>query len=40
MYSDAWKKMITQRYGAAPEITYYETPVIVDNATRPASAAA
>jgi hypothetical protein len=32
MYSPAWKKMITERYGTAPEITYYETPVIVDNA--------
>ncbi len=31
MYSAAWKKMITERYGAAPEITYYDTPVIVDN---------
>jgi len=40
MYSDAWKKMITERYGAAPEITYYETPVIVDNASHRASAAA
>jgi hypothetical protein len=40
MYSEAWRKMITERYGAAPEITYYETPVIVDNAQRQASAAA
>ena len=40
MYSDAWRKMIAERYGAVPEITYYETPVIVDNASRPASAAA
>jgi hypothetical protein len=31
MYSPAWKKMITERYGAPPEIHYYETPVIVDN---------
>jgi len=31
MYSPAWKKMITERYGAPPEIYYYETPVIVDN---------
>jgi hypothetical protein len=23
--------MIAERYGAAPEITYYDTPVIVDN---------
>jgi hypothetical protein len=40
MYSDAWKKMIAERYGAPPEITYYETPVIVDNANRATSAAA
>ncbi len=31
MYSDAWKEMIRNRYGTAPEITYFETPVIVDN---------
>src|SRR5262249_44931163 len=31
MYSPAWKKMITERYCASPEIDYYETPVIVDN---------
>jgi hypothetical protein len=23
--------MITDRYGSAPEISYFETPVIVDN---------
>jgi len=40
MYSQAWKKMIAERYGNAPEIAYYETPVIVDNAARPGSAAA
>lgn len=32
MYSPTWRKMITERYGSAPEITYYDTPVIVDNA--------
>ena len=26
--------MIAQRYGAEPEITYYESPVIVDNDTQ------
>ena len=40
MFSDAWKKMIAERFGNAPEITYYETPVIVDNASRTTSAAA
>ena len=38
MYSDAWQKSIAERYGNAPEITYYETPVIVDNARRKESA--
>ena len=40
MYSESWRKMIADRYGAPPEVTYYETPIIVDNAARPASAAA
>ena len=40
MYSESWRKMIADRYGALPEITYYETPVIVDNTARPASTAA
>ena len=30
-YSAEWKKMVTERYGAAPEMSYYETPVVVDN---------
>jgi hypothetical protein len=31
VYNAEWRKMITDRYGAAPEISYFETPVIVDN---------
>jgi hypothetical protein len=31
-YSPAWKSMIEQKFGTAPEITFYDTPVIVDNA--------
>jgi hypothetical protein len=34
MYSPAWMKMITERYGTPPEVTHYETPVIVDNAQK------
>jgi len=30
-YSDAWKDMISEKFGAAPEIAYFETPLIVDN---------
>jgi len=33
-YSTAWKRMIAEKFGAPPEITYYETPVIIDNSTR------
>jgi hypothetical protein len=31
VYNAEWRKMIADRYGAAPEISFYETPVIVDN---------
>ena len=31
VYSAEWRKMIKERYGAEPTITYYETPVIVEN---------
>ena len=33
-YSAAWKSMITEKFGTPPEITYFETPVIVDNVHR------
>jgi len=32
VYTPEWKKMIADRYGAAPEISFFESPVIVDNA--------
>ena len=31
MYTAEWKKMIADRYGTPPQITYFEAPVIVDN---------
>ena len=31
VYTAEWRKMIADRYGAPPEISFYETPVIVDN---------
>ena len=31
LYSEGWKKGIADRVGAEPEITYFDTPVIVDN---------
>jgi len=33
MYSSAWRKQIEKRYGAVPSVTYFESPVIVDNAS-------
>ncbi len=31
VYTPQWKAYIAERYGAAPEIRYFDTPVIVDN---------
>jgi hypothetical protein len=31
VYTAEWRKMIADRYGAPPEISFFETPVIVDN---------
>jgi hypothetical protein len=32
-YTPEWKQMIRERYGAEPVITYFDTPVVVDNLT-------
>ena len=32
VYTAEWRRMISERYGAPPEISYFETPVVVDNA--------
>jgi hypothetical protein len=31
VYTAEWRQMIFERYGAEPEISYYDTPVVVDN---------
>ena len=31
VYTPEWKKMIADRYGAEPDIQFFESPVIVDN---------
>lgn len=31
LYSTEWKKSIEDRYGLPPSITYFESPVVVDN---------
>jgi hypothetical protein len=31
VYNADWRQMIADRYGVPPEISFYETPVVVDN---------
>jgi len=38
-YSEAWKSMIAQRYRAQPEISFYDTSIVVENVDQKASAA-
>lgn len=33
LYSADWKKFILEKYGSEPSVTYFESPVIVDNLT-------
>lgn len=30
-YDAKWRAMVTEKYGAAPDVRYFDTPVIVDN---------
>jgi hypothetical protein len=39
LYTPEWRGMIEERFGTAPEITYYEAPVIVENQYATADAA-
>lgn len=31
MYTEEWRRSIVERFGAEPEVSYFESPVIVDN---------
>jgi hypothetical protein len=31
LYTDDWKTFIKQKYGTKPSVTYFDSPVIVDN---------
>ncbi len=31
LYTDDWKRIITEKYGAEPSVQYFATPVVVDN---------
>ena len=30
-YDDAWRTRVTETYGSPPEMTWFDTPVVVDN---------
>ncbi len=32
LYTDDWRKFIKDKYGAEPSVTYFDSPVVVDNA--------
>jgi len=31
LYNDDWKEFIMEKYGSEPSVTYFESPVVVDN---------
>jgi hypothetical protein len=33
-HDDAWRKKVVELYGNEPEIRYFETPIVVDNAVQ------
>lgn len=33
MYTDDWRAFVRQKYGTEPTVTYFDTPVVVDNVT-------
>lgn len=33
LYTKEWENFILEKYGAQPSVTYFESPVIVDNVT-------
>ena len=33
MYTEAWRTFVREKYGTDPVVTYFESPVVVDNVT-------
>jgi hypothetical protein len=33
MYTDSWKAFVREKYGTDPSVTYFDSPVVVDNLT-------
>lgn len=34
MYTEAWRSSVREKYGTEPTVTYFESPVVVDNVTQ------
>jgi hypothetical protein len=33
IYTDSWRAFVREKYGTDPSLTYFESPVVVDNVT-------
>lgn len=33
MYTESWRVFVREKYGTEPSVTYFDTPVVVDNVT-------
>jgi len=33
MYTESWRVFVREKYGVEPAVTYFDTPVVVDNVT-------
>ena len=33
VYTPEWRRQLAERYGAEPTVSYFETPVVIDNTT-------
>lgn len=38
MYTDSWRAFVREKYGTDPVVTYFESPVVVDNVAQQAIA--
>ena len=34
MYTESWRAFVSEKYGTDPIVTYFESPVVVDNVSR------
>jgi hypothetical protein len=34
MYTEAWRSFVREKYGTDPVVTYFESPVTVDNVAK------